>query len=64
MSEPTYQYWVEFIDGDTQKSVYLQGENVAQIKAMMSDYKIVVIDNTETSEPCYWAEVPETEVAS
>ena len=55
---PHYQYWVEFIDSDgVQKSMYLCGQNVKQIKAVMSAYEIVVIDNIETNEPCYWGRV-------
>jgi len=52
---PHYEYWVEFIDYDgVQKSVYLFGQNVQQVKDVMSAYEIVVIHNIETSEPCYW----------
>lgn len=50
------RYWVEFIDHDgIQKSIYLYGQSVEQIKAIMDEYKIVVIDNTETDEEAYWA---------
>ena len=55
---PHYEYWVEFIDyNNVQKSVYLYGQNVQQIKDVMSAYEIVVIDNIETNEPCYWGGV-------
>ena len=52
---PYYKYWVEFIDHDgVQKSMYLHGQSVEQIKVIIDDYEVVVIDNTETNEPCYW----------
>ena len=55
---PHYEYWVEFIDyNNVQKSVYLYGQNVQQINDVMSAYEIVVIDNIETNEPCYWGGV-------
>ena len=60
MKKPTYRYWVEFFDhNDQQKWMYLYGENIEQVKSAMGDYKIVVIDNTEISEPCYWVELRE-----
>ena len=49
------RYWVEFIDHDgIQKSIYLYGQSVEQIKVIMNEYEIVVIDNTEISEQPYW----------
>ena len=51
------RYWVEFIDcwdDDIQKSIYLYGESVEQIKVTMDEYEIVVIDNTEIAEQPYW----------
>ena len=49
------RYWVEFIDHDgIQKSIYLYGQSVDQIKVIMNEYEIVVIDNTEISEQPYW----------
>ena len=50
-----YTYWVEFIDYDgAQRHMYLRGESVQQIRAVMDDYDIVVIDNTEIAEqPCW-----------
>ena len=54
------RYWVEFIDYDgfhrdgIQKSIYLYGKSVEQIKMVMNEYKIVVIDNTEIKEELYW----------
>ena len=55
---PHYEYWVEFIDyNNVQKSVYLYGQNVQQIKDVMTAYEIVVIDNIETNERCYWGGV-------
>jgi hypothetical protein len=51
---PYYEYLVEFVDyDDVQKSMYLYGQNVNQIKTMMDNYKILVIDNIEVPEPCY-----------
>ena len=50
-----YRYWVEFIDeDDVQKSMYLYGQSVEQIKVIMNEYKIVVIDNTEIAEKPHW----------
>ncbi len=52
-----YRYWVEFIDHDgIQQSLYLCGQSNEHIKAMMDGYDIVVIDNLEIPEKCYWAE--------
>ena len=53
------RYWVEFIDYDgNQKSIYLNGESVSEVKAVFGDeYEVVVIDNTETDEQPYWREV-------
>jgi len=50
-----YTYWVEFIDYDgAQRHMYLRGESVQQVRAVMDDYDIVVIDNTEIAEqPCW-----------
>jgi len=50
------RYWVEFIDYDgIQKSIYLNGESVSEVKAVFGDeYEVVVIDNTETDEQPYW----------
>ena len=51
------RYWVEFIDcwdDDIQKSIYLYGESVGEIKTVMDEYEIVVIDNTEIAEQPYW----------
>ena len=50
------RYWVEFVDYDgMQKSIYLNGESVSEIKAVFGDeYEVVVIDNTETDEQPYW----------
>ena len=49
------RYWVEFIDHDgIQKSIYLYGQSVEQIKMIMNEYEIVVIDNTEIAEQPYW----------
>ena len=53
------RYWVEFIDyNGIQKSIYLYGESVEQLKMVMNEYEIVVIDNTETSEEAYWGFQP------
>ncbi len=57
MTNSRYRYWVEFIDcwdDDIQKSIYLFGESVEQIKTTMNEYEIVVIDNTEIAEQPYW----------
>jgi len=52
-----YKYFVEFIDHDgVQKSMYLHGQSVEQIKVIIDDYEVVVIDNLEINEPCYWAD--------
>ena len=52
---PYYRYWIEFTDHDgVQRSIYLHGQNVEQMKVTMDEYRVVVIDNTETNEPCYW----------
>mgnify|MGYP003149381160 CR=1 FL=1 len=50
------RYWVEFVDYDgMQKSIYLNGESVSEVKAVFGDeYEVVVIDNTETVEQPYW----------
>ena len=50
------RYWVEFVDYDgMQKSIYLNGESVSEVKAVFGDeYEVVVIDNTETDEQPYW----------
>ena len=49
------RYWVEFIDHDgIQQSIYLYGQSVEQIKVIIDEYEIVVIDNTETYEEAYW----------
>ena len=51
------RYWVEFIDcwdDDIQKSIYLYGESVGEIKTVMDEYDVVVIDNTEIAEQPYW----------
>ena len=51
------RYWVEFIDcwdDDIQKSIYLYGESVGEIKTVMDEYDVVVIDNTETNEEPHW----------
>ena len=53
------RYWVEFIDYDgIQKSIYLYGQSVEQIKMVMNEYEIVVIDNTEIEEELYWGSQP------
>ena len=53
------RYWVEFIDYDgIQKSIYLYGESVEQIKMVLDEYEIVVIDNTEIEEELYWGSQP------
>jgi len=50
-----YTYWVEFIDCDgVQRHIYLRGESVEQIKTIMDQYEIVVIDNTEIGEKPFW----------
>ena len=50
-----YRYLVEFIDHDRiQQSIYLYGQSVEQIKEIIDEYEIVVIDNTETCEETYW----------
>ena len=50
-----HRYYVEYIDhDDIQKSIYLYGQSVEQIKVIMNEYEIVVIDNTEISEQPYW----------
>ena len=50
-----HTYWVEFIDYDgVQRNIYLRGESVEQIKTIMDQYEIVVIDNTEIREEPYW----------
>ena len=52
---PYYRYLVEFVDHDgVQRSIYLHGQNVEQMKVIMDEYRVVVIDNNETNEPCYW----------
>tara|TARA_R110002012_G_scaffold10787_9_gene48883 strand:- start:31 stop:471 length:441 start_codon:yes stop_codon:yes gene_type:complete len=52
--EPT-RYLVEFIDHDgIQKTIYLYGQSVEQIKVIIDEYEIVVIDNTELPEQAYW----------
>tara|TARA_R110001583_G_scaffold20875_1_gene79536 strand:+ start:216 stop:398 length:183 start_codon:yes stop_codon:yes gene_type:complete len=49
------RYWVEYIDHDgIQKSIYLCGQSVEQIKVIIDEYEIVVIDNTEIAEQPYW----------
>ena len=57
------RYWVEFIDYDgIQKSIYLYGESVEQIKMVLNEYEIVVIDNTEIEEEVYWGSQPISKV--
>jgi hypothetical protein len=51
------RYWVEYLDcwdDDIQKSIYMHGESVEQIKLIMDEYELVVIDNTEVAEQPYW----------
>ena len=49
------RYLVEFIDHDgIQKTIYLYGQSVEQIKVIIDEYEIVVIDNTELPEQAYW----------
>ena len=49
------RYLVEFIDHDgIQQTIYLYGQSVEQIKEIIDEYEIVVIDNTELPEPAYW----------
>tara|TARA_R100001480_G_C4596293_1_gene162360 strand:+ start:226 stop:435 length:210 start_codon:yes stop_codon:yes gene_type:complete len=58
------RYWVEFIDHDgIQKSIYLYGQSVEQIKVIMNEYEIVVIDNTEIAEQPYWGSQAVSRVA-
>ena len=53
------RYWVEFINyNGSQISLYLYGESVEQIKMVLDEYEIVVIDNTEIEEEVYWGSQP------
>ena len=59
MSTPKqHRYFVEFFDHDgVQRTMYMRGESNAQIRETMKEYDIVVIDNTEMPEECYWGEL-------
>jgi hypothetical protein len=48
--EINHRYYVEYIDGwngSTQTYVYLVGKNREQIEAIMDDYVLIAVDQTD-----------------